>query len=81
MKLLNLSLIACLLLAGGTCTATATAPTDQPLLGDWDLNGRLDFADPVGLFLGLSNGYRADCDLNANGRMDFADVILVWEAL
>lgn len=79
MKLPTLSLIACLLLAGVACTATATP--DQLLLGDWNLNARLDVADVIGLFAGLGGPYRPDCDMNANGRMDFADVVLVWWAL
>lgn len=81
MKFLTLSLIACLLLAGVACAEARPTTTDQPLPGDWNLNGRLDFADVTGLFMGLSNGYRADCDLNANGRMDFADVVLLWGRL
>ncbi|HIH03807.1 MAG TPA: hypothetical protein HA263_08165, partial [Methanoregulaceae archaeon] len=73
--------IACLLLAGVACIDARPTTTDQPLLGDWNLNGRLDFGDVTGLFAGLGGPYRADCDMNANGRMDFADVVLLWGRL
>jgi len=84
--------LACIALLSATMPATLASLPDplaieppNPLMGalagDWNLNGRLDFADVVGLFNYLGDGYRADCDLNANGRLDFADVVLLWGRL
>jgi len=88
--LLGLLCIALLYIIGTAPAALATLPDPiAPVLtnplavaleGDFNLNGRLDFADVVGLFQHLET-YRADCDLNHNGRTDFGDVVLLWGRL
>ena len=78
MKPLFIITLAALLIAGAVGTASA-----DPITGDFNQNGRLDFADIVGLFnyLGGDAPYLPHMDMNQNGRLDFADVVLLWKAL
>ena len=86
--------LACIALLSATMPA-ALASLPDPLAieppnpfmgaleGDYNQNGRLDFADVVGLFnyLGGDAEYLAHMDMNHNGRLDFADVVLLWGRL
>lgn len=75
----------------GTAPASVAAMPDQlepaapmnatAIDGDFNQNGRLDFADIIGLFNYLGGPYLPHMDLNQNGRLDFADVIAIWGLL
>lgn len=88
--LLGLLCIAILYIIG-TAPASVAAMPDQlepaapmnatAIDGDFNQNGRLDFADIIGLFNYLGGPYLPHMDLNQNGRLDFADVIAIWGLL
>ena len=62
-------------LESGTSGERLPFPWQLTLVGDVDLNGRVDFGDiPAFIAVLQSGGYQIEADANEDGELDFADI-------